>query len=66
MSTLPWAPMPMPASVVFSLGAVWPGPPSTCRGTTVKAAAAPVRARNLRRGIPAGFEVLMWFMVMSN
>ena len=33
MFTRPWAPMPMPASVVFSLGAMWPGPPSTCRGT---------------------------------
>jgi hypothetical protein len=32
-------PTPIMALVIWSLGAVKPGPPSTCRGTMVKAAA---------------------------
>ena len=48
-SLAPWPPMPMPAMLSFSLGGVWPGPPSTCRGTMVNAAAAsPPRSRVLR------------------
>jgi hypothetical protein len=35
----------MQASVIFSLGATNPAPPSTCRGTMVKAAAAALPAR---------------------
>ena len=36
----PMPPTPMPAMFSFSLGGVWPGPPSTWRGTMVMAAAA--------------------------
>src|SRR5215207_7644351 len=40
----------MYAIVILSLGATWPGPPSTCLGTMVNAAApAAAEARNLRR-----------------
>ena len=40
----------MPAILSFSDGALWPGPPSTCRGTRWNAApAAAVVVRNLRR-----------------
>ena len=37
----PMPPTPMAATLSFSLGGVWPGPPSTCRGTIRAAAAAP-------------------------
>ena len=46
----PCVPMPMWASVILSLGATCPAPPSTCRGTmanTPDAAAAPTNLRRL-------------------
>ena len=42
-------PMPMPAMLSFSLGGVLPGPPSTCRGTMEKAAAAAAPPRKFLR-----------------
>src|SRR3990172_4153418 len=37
----PMPPTPTPAMFIFSLGGICLGPPSTCRGTIVAAAAAP-------------------------
>src|SRR6266436_4642586 len=52
-----WVPKPMHASVIFSLGATAPGPPSTWRGTMLKAlATAPVASMNLRRERPRALE----------
>jgi hypothetical protein len=49
-SVNPCVPQPINATVIFSLGATVPGPPSTCLGTIVNAAAdAAEYARNLRR-----------------
>src|SRR6266481_5774397 len=47
---LPWPPAPMMAMFTFSLGETKRGPPSTWRGTMVRAATpAVVAPRNLRR-----------------
>src|SRR5260370_35257634 len=40
ISRIAWVPNPMQARVIFSLGATYPAPPSTCRGVMVKAVAA--------------------------
>ena len=42
-------PTPMPAMFIFSLGGMLRGPPSTCRGTMVTAAAAPARETPVER-----------------
>ena len=49
-SEAPLPPAPIAAMLSFSLGGVCPGPPSTSRGTTVKAEApAPAVFKKLRR-----------------
>ena len=45
----PWPPTPMTATFTLSLGATKRGPPSTCRGTMVAAAAEAVVAMKRRR-----------------
>src|ERR1019366_6056630 len=55
ISLNPSVPQPICATVIFSLGATNPAPPSTCRGTIVNAAAAaPPVAMNFRRETPGG------------
>src|SRR5216683_2723069 len=50
MTRKPWEPTPMKAILILSLGATYPGPPNTRRGTIEKPiAAAAVRPMNLRR-----------------
>src|SRR6185503_7878810 len=45
----PCEPTPMNAVLILSLGATYPGPPNTRRGTIENAAAAAVRPKNCRR-----------------
>src|SRR4051794_1232263 len=60
ISRIAWVPKPTQARVIFSLGATNPAPPSTCRGTIVKAVAAAPPARiNWRRERPDGSEELL-------
>src|SRR3970040_1085226 len=55
----PWPPAPMSATLTLSLGATKRGPPRTCRGTMVNAAAAAgVVARKSRR-VAVGFGILV-------
>src|SRR5260370_23082562 len=49
----------MQARVIFSLGATNPAPPSTCRGTMVKAVAATPPVSNSRRERLPGGGVLV-------
>jgi hypothetical protein len=56
MLFLPIPPMPMPAMLSLSLGAVTPWPPSTWRGTIVNPA---VTAAALARKVLRGTEGLM-------
>jgi hypothetical protein len=46
----------MPAIFTFSLGGVWPAPPSTCRGRIVIAEAIAVVAKKRRRSMLPGKE----------
>jgi hypothetical protein len=48
-SAAPMPPTPTPAIFSFSLGALNPAPPSTCRGTIVNAPNAAAPARKSRR-----------------
>src|ERR1035441_10203091 len=47
LMAIPCRPMPIQATVILSLGAVCPWPPSTCRGTMVNAAAAAAKLRRV-------------------
>src|SRR6266850_8013038 len=59
----------MYASVTFSLGGMKPGPPSTCRGRIVNAAAAAplvsMKVRRDRPAVPLLFLVGMRFIISS-
>src|SRR6516165_2399745 len=56
----------MQARVIFSLGATNPAPPSTCRGTMVKAAKPPARI-SWRRERPGGRGgLLVWAMFLDS
>src|SRR5262249_19954856 len=48
ITRVPWAPTPMHAAVILSPGAMWPRPPRTRRGRTVRAAAEVAAPRNDR------------------
>ena len=54
----PWPPTPMTATLTLSLGATNRGPPRTCRGTIVAAAAVAVVAMKWRRLVVSS----LWLM----
>ena len=59
----PWPPAPMIATFTLSLGATKRGPPRTCRGTMVNAAAAAVVvAMNCRRVVVGFGSMLILFV----
>src|SRR5215207_6624587 len=55
----PWPPAPMIATFTLSLGATKRGPPRTCRGTMVNAAAAAVVVAMNSRRVVAGFGCMV-------
>src|SRR6185312_5703394 len=67
MSPPPMPPAPMPATFSRSLGGVCPGPPNTCRGTIVNAAAAPaaVERKARREGLASAADRCLVVMTAS-